>query len=336
MNDNRMKQWMESVDDDLLEEAQRPLPAGGGLRRWGALAACFCAAALALALWQPWNAAKSDCGAFDDANGSGAGDYAAMDKSFAAPTPSAGDAEPLSATLVLPADAELASDKLQFTARSDAPAAAPSGTAVCTIVLGGYDYDYGAVYASAPLPAPDGALPETIWQLSDTLTVMLYGGGAVGWYDAAAGIQWYCVAWDGGAPLVTAFALMDAQSYTVPTAPSGAETQGYDLFDLDGMTVTEVTFTLDGRTWRYRMAPTMDVTETIPDISGAAGGSLTAEGAVRWCAAALRWDEGGAGCIIWKDVAPGLVYSLTVDTGASETLLSDTALLVFQPAQEES
>ena len=259
MNDNRMKQWMESVDDDLLEEAQRPLPAAGGLHRWGALAACFCAAALALALWQPWNAAKSDCGAFDDANGSGAGDYAAMDKSFAAPTPSAGDAEPLSATLVLPADAELASDELQFTARSDAPAAAPSGTAVCTIVLGGYDYDYGAVYASAPLPAPDGALPETIWQLSDTLAVMLYGGGAVGWYDAAAGIQWYCVAWDGGAPLVTAFALMDAQSYTVPTAPSGAETQGYDLFDLDGMTVTEVTFTLDGRTWRYRMAPTMDI-----------------------------------------------------------------------------
>ena len=97
-----------------------------------------------------------------------------------------------------------------------------------------------------------------------------------------------------------------------------------------------VTFTLDGRTWRYRMAPTMDVTETIPDISGSAGGSLTAEGAVRWCTAALRWDEGGAGCIIWKDVAPGLVYSLTVDTGASETLLSDTALLVFQPAQEES
>jgi len=183
---------------------------------------------------------------------------------------------------------------------------------------------------------PDGALPETLWQLSDTLTVMLYGGGAVGWYDAAAGIQWYCVAWDGGAPLVTAFALMDAQSYTVPTAPSGAETQGYDLFDLDGMTVTEVTFTLDGRTWRYRMAPTMDVTETIPDISGAAGGSLTAEGTVRWCVTALRWDEGGAGCVIWKDVAPGLVYSLTVDTGASETLLSDTALLVFQPAQEES
>lgn len=53
MNDNRMKRWMDAIDDDLLEEAQRPLPRSGAARRWGALAACFCAAALALALWQP-------------------------------------------------------------------------------------------------------------------------------------------------------------------------------------------------------------------------------------------------------------------------------------------
>ena len=54
MNDNRMKRWMDAIDDDLLEEAQRPLPRSGAARRWGALAACFCAAALALALWQPF------------------------------------------------------------------------------------------------------------------------------------------------------------------------------------------------------------------------------------------------------------------------------------------
>lgn len=39
MNDNRMKRWMDAIDDDLLEEAQRPLPRGGAARRWGALAA---------------------------------------------------------------------------------------------------------------------------------------------------------------------------------------------------------------------------------------------------------------------------------------------------------
>ena len=110
---------------------------------------------------------------------------------------------------------------------------------------------------------------------------------------------------------------------------------GYDLFDLEGETVTEVTFAADGQTWRYRMTPTMDVTERIPDISGYTGGGKTAEGQVRWCAASLRWDEGGTGCIIWKDVAPGLAYSLTVDGGASEALLNDMAARVFQPAQGE-
>lgn len=84
------------------------------------------------------------------------------------------------------------------------------------------------------------------------------------------------------------------------------------------------------------MAPTLDVSETIPDISGFTGGSLTAEGKLRWCPTVLRWDAGGAGCIIWRDLAPGLAYSLTADTGASEDALSDMAALVFKPAQEES
>ena len=48
----------------------------------------------------------------------------------------------------------------------------------------------------------------------------------------------------------------------------------------------------DGLTWRYRMAATADVTENIPDISQLTGGSETAESAVRWCAARLRWTEG--------------------------------------------
>ena len=235
----------------------------------------------------------------------------------------------------LPEGAELAPGDIQPTSRTDEPSADVPESAACTIVLGGHDYDYSAVYADAPMPAPDGNLPEVTWQVGG-LKLLLYADGAVGWYDAAAGIQWYCVAWDGGQPLVTAFALMDAQSYTVPTAPEGAAVQGYDLFELDGETVTQVRFTLNGITWQYRMAPTDDVSETIPDISEFTGGSLTAESTVRWCTALLRWDEGGAGCIIWRDMAPGLVYSLTTDSGASEDALSDMAALVFQPAQDES
>lgn len=325
MNDNRMKRWMDAIDDDLLEEAQRPLPRGGAARRWGALAACFCAAALALALWQPWSAGNgeaADCGS--------AGGFNAMDKSFPVTMAPVLDAEPLSASLALPEGASLTSD---YQWRQDGEGAVTGVS--CTVLLDGYDYDYGAAYASQPLPAPDGTLPADTWQVNG-LTLLVYDDGAVGWYDTSAGIQWYCAAWDGGEPLVTAFTLMDAQYYTVPTAPEGADVLGYDLFDLNGETVTEVSFTLNSVTWHYRMAPTLDVSETIPDISDFTGGSLTAEGRLRWCPTVLRWDAGGAGCIIWRDIAPGLAYSLTADTGASEKTLADMAALVFKPAQEES
>lgn len=305
MNENRMRRWMDAVDEELLEEAQRPPVGGTSMRRWGAAAACLCAAALVLALWQPWSGTKADGGGqvfSDDTSGT----------------------QPLRATLVLPEGAELTDSVTE-----------DASSAKCTVLLDGYDYGYTAVYTAEVLPAPDGKLPETAWQVGG-LTLLLYADGSVGWYDGGAGIQWYCVAWDGGQPLVTAFAMMDAQSYTVPTAPAGAETLGYDLLESDGTTVTEVTFALEGRTWHYRMAATYDVSETIPDISGYSGGSLQAQSTVRWCPALLRWDEGGAGCIRWKDVAPGLVYSLTVDSGASEDVLTETAAAVFRPAQEES
>ena len=189
MNDNRMKRWMDAIDDDLLEEAQRPLPRSGAARRWGALAACFCAAALALALWQPWSAGNgetADCGS--------AGGFNAMDKSFSVAMPPVLDAEPLSASLALPEGASLTSD---YRWRQDGEGAVTGVS--CTVLLDGYDYDYGAAYASQPLPAPDGTLPADTWQVNG-LTLLVYDDGAVGWYDTSAGIQWYCVAWDGGAP----------------------------------------------------------------------------------------------------------------------------------------
>lgn len=282
MNEPMLRMMMDAIDDELLEEAQRPLPARRPALRWGMLAACLCIAALLLA--QPWRAGQAD---------------SAMDGA-ADPAPSAAPAagtDLLSATLALPADAVRVSD---YDLRTDEGGGV---TAVsCTVAVDGWDYDYGAV----------------------------------GWYDAGAGIQWYCVPWDGGEPLVTAFSLMDAQAYTVPSPPEGAEVLGYDLFELDGMTVTEVSFRSDGLTWHYRMAPTADVTEEIPDISQFTGGSETAEAAVRWCSARLYWTEGGGGAAVWKDVAPGLTYSLTVDGGASAAGLTDMARRVFVPAQEES
>ena len=295
MNEPMLRMMMDAIDDELLEEAQRPLPVRRSALRWGMLAACLCIAA-ALLLAQPWRAGQADS-AMD-----GAADAAPS----AAP---AAGTDLLSATLALPADAVRVSD---YDLRTDEGGGV---TAVsCTVAVDGWDYDYGAVYTAEPLPAPDGATPSVSWEVSG-LTLLLYDDGAVGWYDAGAGIQWYCVPWDGGETLVTAFSLMDAQAYTVPSPPEGAEVLGYDLFELDGMTVTEVSFRSDGLTWHYRMAPTADVTEEIPDISQFTGGSETAEAAVRWCSARLYWTEGG---------------------GASAAGLTDMARRVFVPAQEES
>ena len=165
MNDNRMKRWMDAIDDDLLEEAQRPLPRGGAARRWGALAACFCAAALALALWQPWSAGIGDNTAGADA------DFGAMDKSFSVAMPPVLDAEPLSASLALPEGASLTSD---YRWRQDGEGAVTGVS--CTVLLDGYDYDYGAAYASQPLPAPDGTLPTDTYQVNG-LTLLVDAEG---------------------------------------------------------------------------------------------------------------------------------------------------------------
>lgn len=322
MSEQRMKRWMDAIDEEWLEEAQRPQPRFSAARRWGALAACFGAAVLTLALWQPWNAQMADTAAVYNTRAAG--------KASAADAADDGTVM-LAETLALPSGGVLLSD---YDLRHDESGAVAAAS--CTVEVNGYSYDYGAAYTSEPLPSPGGELPTASWEVSG-LTVLVYENGAVSWYNEDTGIQWYCAtSVDGAETLVTAFELMGAQSYTVPVAPEGAEVLGYDLFELDGMTVTEVTFAENGRTWHYRMASTADVTETIPDISEYSGGSLSAEGKVRWCQTALRWDEGGAGCVIWKDIVPGFTYSLTVDSGAAELLLDDMTGRIFKPAQGDS
>lgn len=310
MNDNRMKLWMDAIDGELLEEAQRPLPRGGAVRRWGALAACFCAAALVLALWQPWsggsgeNDAVSDCGA--------------ANKSFASTA-----VEPLSATLTLPEGAELTSG-YDLQRGEDGAVTAVS----CTVALDGAEYAYSAAYAAG---AESGSATLT-WE-SGGLTLLLYDG-SVSWYDSASGVEWSLSGEDGEAVLNMAAGIMGTQAFAIPAAPENADDVFYMAFSLEDMAVMEVSFTLGGIRWHYRMAPTSDVSDAIPDISEFSGGALTATDSIRWCPAALRWDEGGAGCIIWRDIVPGLAYSLVADSGATEQLLHDTAALVFQPAQE--
>ena len=54
-----------------------------------------------------------------------------------------------------------------------------------------------------------------------------------------------------------------------------------------------------------------------------------------WCQAKLLYTDGGAGKILWYDVAPGVLYSLSMDTGASEEALQDMALALYTPLQDD-
>ena len=65
MNEPMLRMMMDAIDDELLEEAQRPLPARRPALRWGTLAACLCITA-ALLLAQPWRADRADSAAGTD------------------------------------------------------------------------------------------------------------------------------------------------------------------------------------------------------------------------------------------------------------------------------
>ena len=119
-------------------------------------------------------------------------------------------------------------------------------------------------------------------------------------------------------------------------APEGAQDIHYNAFYLDELVVGETTFTLDGVSCAYRIAPTYDTSADFADISGVEEDFANrAEAEMGWCPARLAWNDGGAGKIVWFDVVPGQLYSLSVDAGASREGLLDLAGQLFAPAQEE-
>ena len=137
--------------------------------------------------------------------------------------------------------------------------------------------------------------------------------------------------------LTTASQILRATGLDVTVAPEQAENITYNAFRLDGLTVAETTFQLGGITYAYRMAGTSELMEDFADISGLAGSfDQIAAGEVFWCRAKLSFNEGGQGKILWFDLVPGILYSMSMDTGASEEALLDMANSLFKPAQENN
>ena len=81
----------------------------------------------------------------------------------------------------------------------------------------------------------------------------------------------------------------------------------------------------------------MELLENFTDISGMDGPfDEIAAGEVYWCRAKLNFDEGGQGKILWFDLVPGILYSMSMDRDASRETLLEMANDLFVPAQDNN
>lgn len=297
MNSDRFRQVMSSIDTEFLEEAQTPVKKAKVWPRITALAACLCLVA-GIALW----------------------------RSQTAVTP-----EKYGYTLSLPKDAKNVAYEVMETEPAMVEAAfTKNGSAyVCRVVQTGHQSDISGVTGQS--------VGSMGWETSDLSLQFTQNADAdswLSWYDEVKGIQWCLTGSDPVDLLTTAGEMVEAMGYHMAVAPEGASDVSYHALGLDGHTVGEVTFTLNDVRWSYRMAATIELHTEFRDISGQDGSyAVTGDTEVGWCPARISYTEGGAGKLIWFDVVPGLLYSLTMDSGAAEQALYDTAVQVYSPAQ---
>ena len=211
--------------------------------------------------------------------------------------------------------------------------------AQASFVIRDTKYVYQAVKTEAKQPLSDSG--EVLSWNAGNVDIQLSSSGAstsVSWYREEEQTQWYLTAQVGTEELLTvASHILEATGLDVTVAPETAENVTYDVFRLGDLTVAETTFAIDGITYAYRMAATAEIREDFADISGMEGPFAREDaGEVLWCAARIGLNEGGQGKIIWFDVVPGILYSLSAESGASAEMLQDMAEQLFEPAQDNT
>lgn len=303
---DRFRLVMNAVDDDLLEEAF----ASGkrkNIRPWISLAIAAC---LVLVLGMAFVHGRNSAVTFSDLSAMG---Y----------------------DMKLPEDAE----RIQY----EILTLADNEGAQASFRIRDTEYLYQAVKTPEQQPLSERANPETevlTWN-SGNLDIQLSSSSSstsVSWYIPDDGIQWYLTAQAGVQEvLTTASQILRETGLDVTVAPEAAGDITYNAFLYDDLTVAETTFVVDGIAYGYRMAATVEIGEDFADISDMEGPfEQNMEGEVLWCSAMLSFDEGGRGKIIWFDVAPGILYSLSTESGASADMLENMAVQLFKPAQDNS
>ncbi len=324
MNNKLFERMMSAVDEDLLEEAQRPVKARSK-RPWITLAASAAACIAVIVAIMPHTPAPPQP------------DNSMVVNPMQAVT--AAEMEAVGYRIPLPEDAEMPSYYLinlgteQTVPMAEVRFVRNGGEYTCRTLKTTASEDISGLYVQWK--------QKDMWKL-ESLEVQVREAedqtACVSWYEQESGLQW-CLSGTQGATalLSTAGDILNTLGYDLDVAPAGAKELVFRKLTLDGLAVGETRFVLEGISYVYRVATTNVVEEHFADISGVEKTfAKETVGEVGWCSARLSVNENEDGKILWFDPAPGLLYSLYMENGASETALLDMAALLYDPAQDNA
>ena len=339
MNEERFRRFMEAVDDELLEEAQKPINKrhGSGMRGYIALAACFCVV-VGLAAWKLRPFSANDRGDIIGGADRPTSIYLGHN---------AGDTQPASSPPVYGEDRSAPEVEYAFTLPENASNVSYNVDEVnyasplisASFTLDGSDYVCSMMKSEQPSDISNSGnkWQNTLAWNSEGIDFLLQNTeetACLNWYSSEDQTQWCLTGGDVSSLLETAEGIVQSIGYNVAVAPAEATDLDYSVLNLNGLLVGESAFRLGDVNCAYRMAATGEIKEVFDDISGTGEDyDVYAEGKVEYCPARIYYNEGGAGKIVWFDVVPGLLYSYSMDSCASEEALIVTAAELFTPAQ---
>ena len=116
--------------------------------------------------------------------------------------------------------------------------------------------------------------------------------------------------------------------------PKGAEDVKYFIIEDGDSKMDQVSYTLDGKDYCYRMQQTNEVASY--DMSGIYADKWETENTkVSGCDAVVMTSSEGS-VIYWLDVVPGINYTLSCSQLLSASELSEAAAALFAPMQGEA
>ena len=322
MNQKRFYRFMTSIDDTFLEEA---MDVSDRYRkrfyRYAALAASICFVAGTCFWVIPWGRAEKQEN-YTDENSSNAIVTEAVLKELGYDIKIPDDASSVEYILISREDHDIPLLQTSFSMNGTNYVCCTQQTDYPELL---HDFEYQENSISWTM----GELELCSYQY-DTFSY-------VDWYISDTGTQWsLCAQIDDTSVMTTARDILINLGLDVKVEPEGAQDVLYHVFSLEDFVVAETSFLWEGVQYSYRMASASEIFNELPDISETGENyAIEQNSEVGWCPAQLYYTEGEAGKVIWFDVVPGLLYSLTVNDGASERTLLDMAETLYTPAQNE-